>query len=447
MINSKNNLISKPGEYRQSVLDALLNRNVSENYSSDRSSGPPDPCSDSEKLSYRNSQALSPNSTDYDVVDSGSWSPLPLGTRTPTNIAEQLPILLARKYYSAPACLLRFVNLTSSIRSSSPQRRDSDVSVIDNEMDFTDDFNLDPNDDIGNFKSDEEVPEILSVGALSNGSPLVNNPLHCSDDSGYVDVDPVDINVVLQSVNSKYGSHFDKGCSPFFDMKETNGAEASKVRVDVGTSPLVLDKSHGTDDFPFNGSLDSDSHMVPEDTKLDYYVDGAKTLNTTDPETEFFSPGFGSEKEHAPSPGFSTLKSGDFSVKKSEFSADKQIPVYCRSLLYRIRVPLSKRLKNVDEDVLVRSMASPLLSESRANLSCDRLYSSRPRLSNSADSSRSFLRLSDLDSHSVESRAYLKTAKPPSGSNDPDKRCKRGYSGSRHFEGPSKHSKRYKRVR
>ncbi|UKK00018.1 hypothetical protein MACK_000084 [Theileria orientalis] len=448
MINSKNNLISKPSDYRLSVLDALLNRNVSENYSNDRSSEPADAYSDSEKRSHRISQVLSQNSSDYDETNSTTSSPLLLGTKTPTNRAEQLPLLLARNYYTAPACLLRFVNTTSSIRSSPSEHRDSDGTVIDNQIDPID-FNLD-NEDMDIFKSDEEVPEILSIGTLSNRSSLVRNrQLHYSDDLSYVDVDSVDLNMVLQSVNSKYGSHFDKGCSPFFDLKDTNYTDGSKDRVDVGTSPLLFDTSHKTDNFAFNGNLNSDSQFIPEDTKLDSYgVDGAKNFNTTDPEPEFFSPGFGSEKEHPHGPRYSTLKSGDFSVKKSEFSKQRQMPVYCRSLLYRIRVPLSKRLKNVDEDMLVKSMASPIVSESRANLSCDRLFSSRPRLSNSADSSRSFLRLSDLDSYSLESsRSDMKTSKRLSGSNDSDKRRKREHSSFRHFEGLSKHSKRYKRVR
>ncbi|UKJ87608.1 hypothetical protein MACJ_000044 [Theileria orientalis] len=450
MINSKNNLISKPSDYRLSVLDALLNRDVSENYSNDRSSEPADAYSDSEKRSHRISHHLSQNSSDFDVGDSVPSSPLLLGTKTPTNRAEQLPLLLARNYYTAPACLLRFVNTTSSIRSSPSEHRDSDETVIDNQFDPIDDFNLDTNDDIDMFKSDEEVPEILSIGTFSNKSSLMrNNQLHHSDDFGYVDTACVDLNLVLQSVNSKYGSHFDKGCSPLFHFKETNYSGGSKDTVDVGTSPLLFDTSHKTNNFAFNGDMNSDSQLMPEDTKLDsYYVDRAKNFNTTDPEPEFSSPGFESEKEHTHGPRYSTLKSGDFSVKKSEFSNQRQMPVYCRSLLYRIRVPLSKRLKNVDEDVLVKSMASPLHSESRANLSCDRLFSTRPRLSNSVDSSRSFLRLSDLDSYSVDSsRSDMKTAKRLSGSNDGDKRHKREYSSFRPFEGISKRSKRYNRVR
>ncbi|CDR96123.1 hypothetical protein, conserved [Babesia bigemina] len=243
--------------------------------------------------------------------------------RTPTTRSEQLAILLARNYASAPACSLEFVNLTSSLRDSRETQRDSDITLLDNcscpyarqnsttQSPLNEDPSPSSQDQWINASGDEEPTE--NTDDMPLDSALV-------DENGCEDTQSVEressracalmnMHEATQAVENGVEDGIETTCYPLGPLVRRNC-------VDVGTSPMP----------PSPGE--------PEPS----------------PPTS-----------HAVEAGTSPIES----VKKS-------IPVYSRSLLYRIRVPLAQRLRN-SCSTLGGSLPSPRRSSvQRTNMSCER---------------------------------------------------------------------------
>ncbi|GBE62631.1 hypothetical protein, conserved [Babesia ovata] len=243
--------------------------------------------------------------------------------RTPTTRSEQLAILLARNHYSAPACSLEFVNLTSSIRTSVESQRDSDVTLLDNcscpyarqnsttQSPLNDDPSPSSQDRWVDASGDQQPP--VNIDSVPLDSALVNED-GCEDTQS-VEGEPssacalMNMHKATQALERTAEDGIDTTSFPLGPLVRRNC-------VDVGTSP-----------------------MPP-------------------------SPG-----EPAPSPPTSSAVDAGTSPIES---VKKSIPVYSRSLLYRIRVPLAQRLRN-SCSTLGGSIPSPRRSSvQRANMSCER---------------------------------------------------------------------------
>ncbi|EAN33282.1 hypothetical protein TpMuguga_01g00038 [Theileria parva strain Muguga] len=415
MIKPNKNSNSGESKFGLSVLDTLLNRDIYDVSINETTSEIRGFYSDSDNNSHLVSSSSSHILSENGIPNSTLESPLFTETKTPTNRSEQLPILLARNYYTAPPCLLRFVNSTSTIRSYKENKRDSDGTVLDNEYDPIIDCNVDTNDEMDDYDLNENDVETFSIGTMTNRTSLMSDQqFPDSDELAYMNMDPLELNLVLQNASSKRDPHFDKGCSPFVIEKSTDSNTNSKVTVDIGTSPLIMDETELFDKWVSTDKLDEDTEVKVEDieiklepTTMDSYPPELESndLNTTDVDVE---PSEFPINDDAPdSKEYSTLESGDFSIKNQELPQENQIPVYCRSLLYRIRVPLSKRLKNINEDALNNSLSSPLNSPTKVNLSCDRLFSSKTKSPNSIDYSYSLLSVRDLEPNRSDSSNLL----------------------------------------
>uniref|UniRef100_A0A3B0MHB5 Uncharacterized protein n=1 Tax=Theileria annulata TaxID=5874 RepID=A0A3B0MHB5_THEAN len=413
----KQNKTSNPKEskYGLSVLDTLLNRDVYDVSINETTSEIRRAYSDSDNNSHLVSSSSSRILSENGIPNSTLESPLFTETKTPTTRSEQLPILLARNYYTAPPCLLRFVNTSSTIRSYKERKRDSDGTILDNEFDPIIDCNVDTNDEMDDYSLNENDVETFSIGTMTNRTSLMSDQqFHDTDDLAYMNMGPLELNLVLQSVSSKQDNHLDKGCSPIVIQKSRNSNQNSKVTVDIGTSPLLVHESELFDKWVSTDKLDEYTEIKVEDpeiklepTTMDSYPSEPQSNSLITTDVDVPASEFSENKDTINSNEYSTLESGDFSIINQELPKENQIPVYCRSLLYRIRVPLSKRLKNINEDALNNSLSSPLHSPTKVNLSCDRLFTSKNKSQNPIDYSYSLLSVRDLEPNGSESSNLL----------------------------------------
>ncbi|KAK1938361.1 hypothetical protein X943_000588 [Babesia divergens] len=304
---------------RCSVLDTLLLRPGSEGVCGDFASGR---SSCGSLTPYGKSDA---SSTDGVGTSSMGMSVATIGrgTRTPTSRAEQLELLLSRNYYSAPACSLDFVNLTSSIRDSGEEVFDLEPTLSDV---ATDEFRVPPSTACPVLLSFPSVDiEPFGVGMAACDSPFTGSVLrtttgsNCSDDIPKATEPPVEC------------CEDPPTASALMEMHTASEAMAAASR----------------------------SSEPPTMAQLDRFVRRTCMDISTSPLSQ---PAEGEPPSSRP-----YVPCGVDASTSPMGSAARSIPVYSRSLLYRIRVPLAQRLRNA-----CSNFCDGRLSERRLNLSCER---------------------------------------------------------------------------
>ncbi|AFZ80580.1 hypothetical protein BEWA_034370 [Theileria equi strain WA] len=375
MLHSSRDASSSGNLTSVSVIDILLRGNFSECGKTEQNKR----CRFNVTESGGHEEAESPkyknhSHTTDDAVNDFSYNE----TRTPTTRLDQLPILLARNYFTAPACLLEFINTTSTIHHGTISNRDSDGTIIGYEDDQFESYNVDTNDELCDIEHlDSTSSEVLS-NTLTRRTSLASNETVAESFSKnfvYFDANPIDN---LQQ-NATSPSNF-TDCEPECDSTgRSDSVNVTKISIDKGTSPLVIHENVQTLDPRNIGA----SHV--KDIIID--AESPRTLDSPAKNSNCQKKRAIDEETDVESE--SCTKDPDTSLSRE---TKNEMPVYCRSLLYRIRVPLSKRLKNGPEEYLSNSDLYSL-SISRTNLSCDRLFNSSKR---SSESAYSVLRLSDL---------------------------------------------------
>ncbi|EDO05186.1 hypothetical protein BBOV_I000920 [Babesia bovis T2Bo] len=213
--------------------------------------------------------------------------------RTPTTRAEQLSILCSRNHHSAPACSLEYIAMTSSIRLRVEVDRDSAKTYVDSP--------------VGRRHSHSTTASPSSKGSLSSLRRISTNSV-----SGHCD----DVCVRLTTNSDTLGSV--TADSDFTVSEDTVCALA----VMHNASEIIQGKS--VSDMPLGRMV----HRRCVDM-------GTSPLNNS----------VGFECRSMVSSSLPVQCSVDASTSPMD-SAHKSLPVYSRSLLYRIRVPLAQRLRN-----------------------------------------------------------------------------------------------------
>lgn len=380
-----------------SVLDLLLRGNFSENVRSEPSkrcrfdiveSAVDDAIADSPE--FKTSSCASNNETGFS--SSGE-------TKTPTSRLDQLPILLARNYFTAPACLLEFINTTSTINPGALSNRDSDGTICDYEDDKFVDCNLDTSDGICVVERLGYIPptEVLN-GTLTRTSLASNGTI---SESGIESLAYSDTNSICNLQQTNTSQSLDstdcepENCGSICRTGPFSNVEIrTKFCVDRGTSPLAAPKSSSVD----TQATDSYQSVVYAGKFHEGISSGDDPCISSDPPSNTSDVYRMNPKRRINEEVDAEYSSyaSDSNVATQSVETQRELPVYCRSLLYRIRVPLSKRLKNGPEGYM-SDLNSHCLSVSRTNLSCDRVfYSSNRSSQKSSESTYSILRLSDL---------------------------------------------------
>ncbi|ORM42089.1 uncharacterized protein BXIN_0944 [Babesia sp. Xinjiang] len=224
-------------------------------------------------------------------------------TSTPTTRSEQLAILLARNYHSAPACSLDFISITSSIYLSHDEERDSERTLLGS-----------PGEQV--LRADVPSSLLCTGVAASPTSTLGDNDEYHSNDS-IIDED----NVFLKSMSSSGQASTD-----------------APSEADEGASVCALVEMHNASEA--HKSMQEDD-VVTSELPLGRMVHRHCVEMGTSPMCATGGP--------ALSQALTTSATGGCGVDASTSpidSAKKSIPVYSRNLLYRIRVPLAQRLRN-----------------------------------------------------------------------------------------------------
>ncbi|GIX62345.1 uncharacterized protein BcabD6B2_17800 [Babesia caballi] len=338
------------GDGRASVMDTLLLRPAKEdmeleNVNSARSSvesGAATPFAVSDGT---------PSGLDTSRVTPVRSPTLSRERRTPLTRSQQLAILLARNHYSAPACSLDFVNLTPCLSELCESRRDSLGSLVENSEERAPREEAvspqAPQGDASPPKPDDTTAggkETASLSRAETGSTNVESDF--VEDDGREEAPAVERGEAATcALIAMHRASAALGPAPTAGVRTAElslGRLVHRNCVDMATSPLT-------------SALD-----VP-------------TLSTA-------------------------AASGVEAGTSPMASAKKSIPVYSRSLLYRIRVPLAQRLRNCSS--YGDANQSPQGSARRVNMSCYRRSAS--------------LRLSSQRASAVEfSMSELNTDSPP----------------------------------
>ncbi|GFE52611.1 hypothetical protein BaOVIS_000150 [Babesia ovis] len=290
---------------RGSVLDTLMLRPATEHadyMSSDMDYG--------FVQSGCNTPLVSSNASsdcDVDSLVSTALSPqFDRGTTTPTTRSEQLAILLSRNYHSAPACSLDFIALTSSLRLHNDVERDSEKTLVESP--------------VGHAMSP------MDPGSSHNWNNKANTHRILPDDN---DQNVVNMDIAIHdNATSDHSSvtTCNIGTRTHEPSGDTeNGRVCALVAMHKASEfKMTREESCGTNsDLPLGRMVHR--HCVEMGTS----PINASVAQRAPPATTSASAGCGV----------------DVSTSPIE-SAKKSIPVYSRSLLYRIRVPLAQRLRN-----------------------------------------------------------------------------------------------------
>ncbi|KAK2197033.1 hypothetical protein BdWA1_000028 [Babesia duncani] len=284
----------------------------------------------------------SPATNERSISPKGSKSSSISESYTPLSRSDQLKILLAREYHSAPACTIDFLNASSSFNLDGTNERDSTETLVDGSGRHIALGDLDA------FSTAREphVPSTSRTSLISSpGSKASVDQNIAKSISKNVELNPV----VQEAPVTK------------------------RARVDTSTSPLQPEVLPTTD----YGSKPTSPEVQPQQSTIDVATRVDDEANAQ-----------------------STRRSNASSSGKLVESERRDLPVYCRSLLYRIRVPLWQRLKRGCELNAGRyEVNSPQVSGSRTNLSCDRVGRSINRSIPRVETMETLapLHLSDLD--------------------------------------------------
>lgn len=245
--------------------------------------------------------------------------------RTPQSRSEQLAILLARNYYSAPACSLAYVNIPSS-DSGGYESSYERVTTICN-------ANAEKNEQTWR-KQPVPTLSIPPVGLESSTIDILRCESSLDDSTQPGNVSNIDLADMPLQDESPVNATDDNAPAVCALMEMHNASEALEAaEKDESVYPLL----------PLNLPLDP-SRVDVSTSPLDTGADEATTVLP-----------------------LGSIGCIDDAATSPMESAKRSIPVYSRSLLYRIRVPLAQRLKNT-----CHNFGEYLGRDNRSNTSCER---------------------------------------------------------------------------